>query len=503
MYKNLKKNAIANYIGQFYNIAIGIIILPFYLEYLGSEAYGLVGFFTMLMSWMMLLDMGLSTTLQREVARLKDKNNGLLDLKQVIVSVESVYILIAFMITIIIYSFSSEIATHWLDIQELSIHTVQVAIEIMAFLLAIRWFVSLEYGVVIGFEEQVWLNKYKIFINTLKYVGAFFVIRYISNEIIYFFIYQLSVGILEFILIKVKVNQFFNTVEEKVYPSFTKLQNIMPFAISIAYTAGIWLFVTQIDKLMLSHYLTLEEYGYFSLVIIASNGVLQMFQPIGQAILPRMTSLLSNGQEKEMIELYHKSTQVVAIVILSVTGIVAFYGYELLYAWTGNVEAAKWAAPILFWYALGNGFVALLSFQYYMQYAHGNLKYHVKGNTYFGFLQIGVMIYAVYYYGALGAGITWFSLQVIFLSFWPGFIHSKFAPGIHKEWLFKDIVPIIISSSFYLYIIKSIDFTFSYTRIEIFFLLIILGVCLLFVNILTSSIGRNYLVNYFKLGFKK
>ena len=52
---SLKKNTIANYIGQFYTMFIGIFMLPFYLEYLGAEAYGLVGFFTMLSAWMMSL----------------------------------------------------------------------------------------------------------------------------------------------------------------------------------------------------------------------------------------------------------------------------------------------------------------------------------------------------------------------------------------------------------------------------------------------------------------
>lgn len=63
---SLKKNTIANYIGQFYNMFIGIAILPAYMTYLGAEAFGLIGFFTMLSAWMMLLDVGLSATISKE-----------------------------------------------------------------------------------------------------------------------------------------------------------------------------------------------------------------------------------------------------------------------------------------------------------------------------------------------------------------------------------------------------------------------------------------------------
>ena len=489
---SLKKNTIANYIGQFYTMFIGIFMLPFYLKYLGAEAYGLVGFFTVLMSWMALLDLGLSATLARETAKLKDKLNGLLELKKMTLSIELFFVIISVFIFSAMFFGSSWISTHWLSVKELSYETVESTIKIMAFMIILRWFVGLYQGTIIGFEHHIWLNIYKMVFSTLKFIGAFLLIVYVSNDIVHFFYFQLIVAIFEFIVIKFKVDSYMK-VSQKVSPSFITLKQIAPFALSIAYTSGIWVFITQLDKLMLSHYLPLNEYGFFTLVILVSGAILQIFQPIGQAILPRMTSLLSNGQEKEMITLYHKATQIVAIVVLSVSGMVAVFAYELLYAWTGNIEASVWAAPILFWYALGNGAVALLSFQFYMQYAHGNLKYHVKGNTYFGFVQIIVVILAVHFYGALEAGIAWFGLQTFFLLWWPGFIHSKFAPGIHRDWVFKDILPSLLMSLVYLFLMKNVSIDFSENRLILFFTLIGLGLGLLFLNIVVSEEGRKVL----------
>jgi O-antigen/teichoic acid export membrane protein len=468
---------------------IGIFMLPFYLKYLGAEAYGLVGFFTMLMSWMALLDLGLSTTLARETAKLKDKINRLLELKKITLSVEVFFFVVSIVIFTTIFLGSGWISTHWLDVKELSYETVESTIKIMAFMIVLRWFVGLYQGIIIGFEQQVWLNKYKVVIATLKFFGAFLLIVYVSDDIVDFFYYQLVVAIIEFIIIKLKINSYMD-VPQKVFPSFVTLKQIAPFALSIAYTSSIWIFITQLDKLLLSHYLPLKEYGFFTLVVVVSNAILQFFQPIGQAVLPRMTSLLSNGKEKEMIELYHKATQIVSIIVLAVSGMVAVFSYELLYSWTGNTEASTWAAPILFWYALGNGAVALLSFQYYMQYAHGNLKYHVKGNTYFGLIQIFIIVLAVHFYGALGAGIAWFGLQTFFLFWWPGFIHSKFAPGIHKDWVFKDILPSLVMSTVYLVIVKNSSISFSEDRLTLFLTLIGLGVILLVLNTVASQEGR-------------
>ncbi len=471
---------------------IGIFMLPFYLKYLGAEAYGLVGFFTMLMSWMALLDLGLSTTLARETAKLKDKINGLYELKKITISVEVFFIVISIIIFSVIFFGSGWISTYWLDVKELSYETVESTIKIMAFLIVLRWFVGLYQGTIIGFEHHIWLNIYKIIFATLKFFGAFLLIVFVSDNIVHFFYFQLLVSIFEFIVIKLKIDSYMK-VSQMVSPSFVTLKQIAPFALSIAYTSSVWVFITQLDKLMLSHYLPLNEYGFFTLVILVSGAILQIFQPIGQSILPRMTSLLSNGEEKKMIDLYHKATQLGGIVVLAVSGMVAVFSYELLYSWTGNIEASQWAAPILFWYALGNGVVSLLSFQYYMQYAHGNLKYHVKGNTYFGFIQIIVIILVVHFYGALGAGIAWFGLQTFFLLWWPGFIHSKFAPGIHKDWVFKDILPILLVSVVYLLLLKEISIDFSENRLILFFTLIGLGFVLLCLNIIVSQEGRKIL----------
>ena len=116
----LKKNIFSNFISQFYSIFIGTLILPLYINYLGAESYGLVGFFTMLMSWMMMLDIGLSSTLARQAAILKDTLNQKTELKVLIRSVESIFIPIAIVVIISLIIGSNSISSKWLRIETLS-----------------------------------------------------------------------------------------------------------------------------------------------------------------------------------------------------------------------------------------------------------------------------------------------------------------------------------------------------------------------------------------------
>ena len=56
---------------------------------------------------------------------------------------------------------------------------------------------------------------------------------------------------------------------------------------------------------------------------------------------------------------------------------------------------------------------------------------------------------------------------------------------MHLNWLSKDILPAIVMTSIYVIIVKTLNIDFSiYSRIEIFAILIVLGMILLICNIL-------------------
>jgi O-antigen/teichoic acid export membrane protein len=73
---SFERNIVANFASQGYLAALNLALLPFYVAYMGAEAYGLIGFFATLQAWFMLLDFGLSQTLVREAARYR---GGVLD----------------------------------------------------------------------------------------------------------------------------------------------------------------------------------------------------------------------------------------------------------------------------------------------------------------------------------------------------------------------------------------------------------------------------------------
>lgn len=448
----LRRNILFNYIGHFYITFVGILILPLFLKYLGAEAFGLIAFFALLQSWLQLLDVGMTPTMGREVARLRVHENLKVQLRSVVRSLETIFISIGVLIFIIVFLARDFIAEKWLNAVIINSNEVALCIGVVAFVISIRWIGSLYRSGINAYEQQVWMNIFDIIFISLKSPIALLIVVTLDKGIVFYFIYQAIIVFIEQLLIMLKFSTLLPSISPNIKLfSFSEIKRIMPFALGIAYTSGIWIFTTQLDKLMLSKILNLSEFGYFTLIATVASGLAVLSGPISKAVLPRMTALLSQGKEHEMLHLYRRATRIIVCIISPMTIILSLYAKEVVLVWTDNQNATEWIAPILPFYIIGNGLLAILAFQYYLQYAHGQLKYHVRYNTFYAILVIPLIIISVLKYGAIGAGYVWLFSQLMTILLWVPFIHYVFSPGLHWKWLVFDVVVPILSAICYIY----------------------------------------------------
>lgn len=447
---SLKKNVIFSFASQVYAVAIGILILPLYIKYIGAEAYGLIGFFTMLQAWFNLLDIGLTPTIARETARFHGKAISALVYRQLFRALSIIFFSIALIGGLFLYSCSDLIANRWLKITFLPISEVNLALQIMAITVALRWLCGLYRGVVTGFERLVWLSGFNIIIATLRFVAVFFSMFYYGYTVEVFFFHQLIVAFIEVIglcLMSLRLLPLKKHLSSSIGWSIQPVKPVLKFALTIAFTSSVWVLVTQADKLILSGVLPLDEYGYFTLAVLVASGILMLTGPVSSAIMPRMAKLYAEGNRGELIRLYRNSTQLVSVVAGSASIVIAFLSEPLLYVWTGDRDIAKNAAPILTLYVLGYGVLAIAAFPYYLQYAIGNLRYHLIGNVIIVVCLIPAVIFAAQKYGGIGAGWVWLSINTVYLLTWVAYVHHKLEPGLHWKWLIDDGLKIYIPVS--------------------------------------------------------
>src|SRR5690606_11735722 len=128
------------------------------------------------------------------------------------------------------------------------------------------------------------------------------------------------------------------------------------------FTAVLWIVLTQIDKVLLSEQLPLDQYGYFSLVALVTTGILMLTNPLVQTLLPRLTVLMAEGRRDDMHRLFLAANRFVCTFLFPLAAVIALHAQPLIYAWTGDQVAAQWSRSILCWYALGSAIMAVSAF---------------------------------------------------------------------------------------------------------------------------------------------
>lgn len=444
---SLRRNIAANYTSQLYSAGIGILILPLYIKYMGAEAYGLVGFFAMLQAWFALLDLGLTPTIGRETARFFGGSMTALAYRQLYRALSVIFVTIALVGGGALFFTAEPVAYKWLKVDALPMSEVVFAVQVMAISVALRWLTGLYRGVVTGAEQLVWLSAFNAIIATLRFIAVFASMYFYGFTPKVFFLHQLVVAIIEQLGLWWKSHQILPKKEQykaTIGWSFQPVKPVLKFALTIAFTSSVWVLVTQTDKLILSGILPLAEYGYFTLAVLVASGIMILSGPVSSVIMPRMARLHAEGKHDEMISVYRGATQLVSVVAGSAGICIAFFAKPLLYAWTGDQAIAHEAAPILQLYALGNAILAVSAFPYYLQYALGNLRYHLIGNAVTVVTLIPVIIWAAVHFGGVGAGWAWLSINAAYTVLWVGYVHKKLEPGLHVKWFINDVLKIYL-----------------------------------------------------------
>lgn len=417
---------------------------------MGAEAYGLVGFFAMLQGLFNLLDFGLTPTISRQTAHYNAGIDSALSFRRLFRALSIIFLVIAVIGGGVLFLLDDYIAVHWLNLDNLNIDDVLFCLQVMAICVALRWITGLYRGVISGFERIVWLSIINSIIATLRFPGVLLYMYYFGFTIKSFFVFQLVIALLEFFILTIKTYQVLPKVgtKDSVGWSIKPVKPVLSFALTIAVTSSVWVLFTQLDKFVLSGVIPLAGYGYFTLAVLVAGGILQLSAPISAPIMPRMARLEAEQQHEQMRQVYLNATQFIAVIVVTAGIVLAGVAKPVLYAWTGDIVLANQASPILRLYALGNALLALGAFPYYLQFAKGNLRYHLIGNIGGVIILVPTIVWAASNYGGIGAGWVWLLTQLIYLMFWVSYVHIKIEPGINLLW-FKSFLPSLITVSLF------------------------------------------------------
>ena len=290
---SVKVNIIANIIGRFWAAAITILLIPQYIKYLGIESYGLVGFYATLIGTMSVLDMGLSTTLSRELAKQKAGNRSPKDIRDLTFSLELIYWGIGLLICLIIVLASGFITEYWVNAEQLPATTIRNTVTLMGLVILFQWPINLYDGGLRGLEELVLSNTITVIMATLRGAGVIVILKYVSPTLEAFFLWQAALSFMYVFIMRWglwKKMPFFNQ-----RPKFSRpeVRSIWRFALGMTGISAITFFLAQIDKVVLSKMLLLSDFGYYNLAFTIAFSITLIVGPVALAFFPRFATLVA------------------------------------------------------------------------------------------------------------------------------------------------------------------------------------------------------------------
>lgn len=477
----IKKSLFATYFVQMYSALISIILIPIYVNMLGVEQFGLIGFFILLQNIILIFDAGISGTLARQTSI--SKHNIILYkyfLKQF-----KIVISIFFLISIIIFIFgflnNEYIITKWIN-SDLEKNILKISVISMFMILSLRYLSAPFRSVLIGLEKHVALSKLNFIFISLKFPGGLIILKLFANSIVSYFIYQAFVALFELLIIGLifilSSKTIINSAATSSHSEVTNmtLKSLLIFSGQLSLLTITWIIVTQIDKLILSNVLSLKEYAYYTLAVTISGIILMFSAPLSQVLMSRLSVLYTQGKMIEYVKLYTRAFSLMSIVMISLGIFIFVFSKSIIFMWTGDISIANASFYYAKWLALGNAISILMTFIFLLQYSTNQLKKHVIVYLLYSLFLIPISIYIANKFYGDGTAIFWFVHNIIFFIIWGGIVNHKFIEGINNFLLLEILIPTIIISFLIFYSINVTVNLISMSQIKIGMILFVIGI---------------------------
>lgn len=433
----LGRNLLVGLANSGWSALIGLAVVPLYLKYLGLESYGLIGFFATTQALFQLLDMGMAPTVNREIARCAVSGN-MREARNLLHTLAVIYWSLAAAIVLLVFILAPVISQYWLQSKKLSPDTISHAVILMGLVVATRWPVGLYQGALMGAQRLAVSSGINMAMVTLGSLGAVVVLAYVSPTVEAFFIWQAAVG-LAYAEVMRRAAWRVVGVEKPQQFDWGSLKRVWRFSAGISVVALSGVIFTQIDKVILSKLLGLEEFGQYMLATLVVSGLYVLVTPLFNVVYPRFSALVANGNTQQLSDLYRLCTRILASVLFPLAMLLALFAKDLVTVWTGNAVIGAGVAPVITLLAIGSALHGVMYLPYALQLAYGETRLPVFITLTLIALLVPLIVLLTLNRGAQGAALAWLVLHVVYMIIGTWVTHRYLLKGLAIRWISQDV----------------------------------------------------------------
>lgn len=414
------------------------ICAPLFLRLLGKESYGVVGFYYTLIAVSQLLDLGLSATINREIARRREDPSLTREMTSVLFSLERLYLTLSAIVTVVMVALAPYLAQHYLHRQFMSQEALNVAMFAATLAVGLQFPLTFYQGIFIGLERQGTVNLLNILFGVPRIAGALILVLFVSKSVAVFLACQ---GILSALQVVVYVFLTWRTTglhRREGSFNFGLVKNCGSFMTNAGIASAVSSLLTQVDKLLVPKLMTLADAGLYSLI----SGPIVAITMIGTAVFmtffPRMVRLIAANDREKVTDLYHKAAHSVTVANGAIALTLVLLAHRFLWAWTGDVHLADQLSLPLQLLCLAYMLNGLLVLPWTLMMANNIVWICTCVSVAAGVFAVPLIIFLTRRSGLVGPPEACAVVNVGMLAVGTVLMHRRALPGQFFRWLLLD-----------------------------------------------------------------
>lgn len=435
----LARNVAANLLGRGISSVLTLVAAPIYVRLMGAESFGVIGFYTVGQAIIAAGDLGLIGALTRETARLVASDSTMESARELAKTVETLFVALSCGICLGTLLSAPAVCNLWLKPETLSRSDVTLALRLASVALTCQFLFLPYQGALTGVEEFVSINALVTSCNCARVAGTTLALAMIAPTVSVFFACQAIIGLCQVAGGRVLLYRNLR-MHRHVQRRWRAVYHLRRFIGALALTSALGVVLTQCDRIVVSRSLPLKEFGYYSIAGVLASIPMIMAMPVFSAVYPRLTQLASLHSNDQLYRTYHRSCQVVTVLLIPALVALVIFPREAIELWSPDRALTLQAGGFVRILVLGACCGAAMLVPYALQLACGITRLGLLWNVSALFVLPPALVLAVSWHGAQGAAFAAVALYGGQLLVLVPIMHRKLPIGPARTWYWQVLV---------------------------------------------------------------
>lgn len=351
---NVRRNLVANLLGQGWAALLNIAAVPIYLRLLGVESFGLLGLAIVVLVLASLLDGGMGQTLNRAMVHFHVGKVGRHETFDLLRSIEASIFGVALVASAGAFLAGPALASWLIDARGLPDFVVERSLLLIVIVALLRVIEGIYRSALLGLDRPILVNVLSAVSATVRIVAPLPVIVFAKGDVLTYFWLQLVIGLASLICFGTITHVVLEgTLFGKGHFRIILLRKLLGFAGAAVAISSLVSVANQLDKIAAARLTTLEDFGYYSAAATVATGIYQLVLPTFQSFYPKLSYLQAIEAQPEFDRLVLRMAQLVGFIAGVPIAVIVLNADEVVFAWTGSPAVAELTAPLLFWLCFG------------------------------------------------------------------------------------------------------------------------------------------------------